>query len=74
MKRLMLAAGTAMLALTGAAPARVSPPEQATPATSRWATFRDAYIEELFRLDPGFALYQGHHDFDGRVQDWSRRG
>ncbi|SFP63716.1 DUF885 domain-containing protein [Sphingomonas rubra] len=73
MTRLML--GAAMLALVGAAPVQTVPlATGATQATSRWATFRDAYIEELFRLDPGFAIYQGRHDLDGRVQDWSPAG
>lgn len=78
MTRLMLAAGVAMLALTGAAPVQTNMQTDARPAAtqpaSRWATFRDAYMEELFRLDPGFAIYQGRHDLDGQVQDWSPAG
>ena len=53
------------LALIGAAPA---------PATSPWSTFRDATIEESFRLNPSNAVYQGRHDFDGRLADWSEAG
>lgn len=39
-----------------------------------WASFRDGYIEELFRLEPGFAVYQGRHDLDGHIEDWSPAG
>ena len=53
------------LALIGAAP---------VPATSPWSTFRDATIEKSFRLNPSNAVYQGRHDFDGRLADWSEAG
>lgn len=72
MKRLALAASLAALTLTGAAPVQTASPQAVQP--SRWTAFRDAYVEELFRLDPGFAIYQGRHDLDGRVQDWSSAG
>jgi len=66
----------AMLAATGVAGAQTaSPPARGIAAAATgWAPFRDAYVEELFRLDPGFAVYQGRHDFDGRIQDWSPAG
>ncbi|HZG47458.1 MAG TPA: DUF885 domain-containing protein [Allosphingosinicella sp.] len=30
--------------------------------------------EQYFALDPSFAVYQGRHDFDGRLPDWSQSG
>jgi len=39
-----------------------------------WASFRGNFIETLFRHDPYFAVYQGRHDFDGRLPDWSDAG
>ena len=75
-----LLASAALLALAGAAPAQQAarPANQApaaeAPRANGWTRFRDAYVEELFRLDPGFAIYQGRHDFDGQVQDWSPAG
>ena len=42
--------------------------------TSSWGAFRDAYIEGWFKLNPGFAVYQGRHDFDGKLPDWSAAG
>ena len=75
MRKLVLAASAAaMLATTGAAPVQTADRPAAARSASRWAAFRDAYVEELFRLDPGFAVYQGRHDFDGQVQDFSAAG
>ena len=75
MRKLALALSTAaMLATTGAAPVQTARKAAAAQPAGRWATFRDAYVEELFRLDPGFAVYQGRHDFDGQVQDFSAAG
>jgi uncharacterized protein (DUF885 family) len=39
-----------------------------------WAGFRDSFVERLFALDPAFAVYQGRHEFDGRLPDWSAQG
>jgi uncharacterized protein (DUF885 family) len=36
--------------------------------------FRNAFLERYFQLDPYFAVYQGRHDFDGRLPDWSEAG
>ncbi len=41
---------------------------------SDWAAFVDGFIEERFELDPSFAVYQGRHEFDGRLPDWSEEG
>lgn len=39
-----------------------------------WAKFRDGFIEGQFRIDPANAVYQGRHDFDGQLPDWSEAG
>ena len=47
----------------------------ATPApTDGWAQFRDGFVEGWFKLDPANAVYQGRHDFDGQLPDWSAAG
>lgn len=47
----------------------------ATPMPAKpWAQFRDDFIEGWFRLDPAGAVYQGRHDFDGGMADWSPAG
>ena len=43
-------------------------------AAKPWAPFRDAFIDGLFKLDPAFAVYQGKHDYDGGIPDWSPAG
>ncbi len=74
--RLGLALSVATLALVGATvperPAIAAPPA-AAPAAS-WAGFRDGFIEGWFRIDPAGAVYQGRHDFDGELGDWSPAG
>lgn len=43
-------------------------------ATQSWPAFRDGFVERLFQLDPYFAVYQGRHEYDGRLPDWSEAG
>ncbi|MEO7169575.1 MAG: DUF885 domain-containing protein [Sphingomonas sp.] len=76
MRRILLA-GIALLAVTACGPSETKPmsndAELALPTTS-WAAFRDAFIEGWFKLDPANAVYQGRHDFDGGLGDWSEAG
>lgn len=44
------------------------------PAATDWGKFRDATIEKWFTIDPAFAVYEGRHDFDGKLPDWSAAG
>lgn len=39
-----------------------------------WSAFRDGFIEDYFERNPTFAVYQGRHEHDGRLPDWSRQG
>jgi uncharacterized protein (DUF885 family) len=39
-----------------------------------WDGFSKDFIEGYFKHDPYFAVYQGRHDFDGRLPDWSEAG
>ena len=63
--RTRLAAALAALLLTSAAPA---------PRPAAWPAFRDGVVEQWFRIDPANAVYQGRHDFDGQLADWSEAG
>lgn len=65
--RMVTAVALAGAMLLGAAPVQ-------KPGADAWASFRDARVEQLFALDPSFAVYQGRHDFDGRLPDWSEAG
>jgi len=69
-----------MLAASVAACAAV-PPDTAGPAAAPAAApaadfnaFRDAFLQRYFELDPYFAVYQGRHEFDGQIPDWSDEG
>ncbi len=76
MRRILLA-GIALLAVTACGPSGTKPitndAELALPTTD-WPAFRDAFIEGWFKLDPANAVYQGRHDFDGGLGDWSEAG
>jgi len=75
-RKILLSLVTAsMLGLTASSGAQTPPPAaQAPPAQGSWAAFRDAFLEDYFRLNPDFAVYQGRHDFDGQLPDWSEAG
>lgn len=44
------------------------------PPKADWKSFSDAYIEATFKADPYFAVYQGRHEYDGILPDWSKAG
>ena len=43
-------------------------------AGAAWSSTRDALIEEYLKAQPAFAVYQGRHEFDGQLPDWSADG
>jgi hypothetical protein len=60
-----LLAGLACLALVSC--------KAATPAGD-WQGFTKTSIDKWMTLDPSFAVYQGAHQFDGKLPDWSAAG
>jgi uncharacterized protein (DUF885 family) len=64
------------LALAGCARSGSEPmqPNIETLPKSSWPAFRDAFVDGLFKLDPSYAVYQGKHEFDGQLPDWSPAG
>lgn len=40
----------------------------------QWDSFVSRFLDGYFALNPGFAVYQGRHDFDGKLPDWSAEG
>jgi hypothetical protein len=66
------------LVLTCVATGCRSQENTATPATGStagsWTPVRDALIEEYLKSHPAFAVYQGRHEFDGQLPDWSAEG
>jgi uncharacterized protein (DUF885 family) len=54
-----------------------SPSADAPPAavdSADWIKFVDGFLEGYFKLDPSHAIYQGRHEFDGQLPDWSKEG
>jgi uncharacterized protein (DUF885 family) len=76
----MKSSSLACAALAAFLAACQGPPETAAPAAptasegASWNAFRDAFIEGYFRLNPSYAVYQGRHEFDGQLADWSEAG
>lgn len=42
--------------------------------TPGWTRFRHGFVERWFALDPAYAVFQGRHEYDGRLPDWSAEG
>ncbi|MGL4312726.1 MAG: DUF885 domain-containing protein [Sphingomonas sp.] len=81
MRRLLAGAAMAMALSACAKPAANSEStadsKATTPvalSTASFPKFRDSFVERLFQLDPTYAVYQGRHDFDGQLPDWSPAG
>jgi len=60
-----LAAAAAALFLLGSCAPR---------AGGDWTSFQNHFIDQYFQLNPTFAAYQGRHEFDGRLPDWTEAG
>lgn len=68
---------TATGASAGANPAPASAATDETAAHSAsaaWVLFINDYIEASLAAHPAWAVYQGRHEFDGQMPDWSRSG
>ncbi len=70
---LLAAVSAAALLLGGCAMNRGSVP-QTRQAQADWPSFVNTFIEGSFTQMPDFAVYQGRHDFDGQLPDWTATG
>ena len=66
-------AGLATLLALTACNASDNKSATAQSATS-WTEFRDNFLAGYFPLNPNFAVYQGKHEYDGQLPDWSPEG
>lgn len=45
-----------------------------TPAHASWDSFSEQFLRDYFDANPQFAVYQGKHEYDGKLADWSEDG
>lgn len=43
-------------------------------SSSKWDTHVEQFLTDYFTANPTFAVYQGRHEFDGKLPDWSKAG
>jgi uncharacterized protein (DUF885 family) len=55
----------------GAAPKAEAPSTRAGTSSAAWDALSARYLERAFRRDPGLAVAEGRHEFDGRLMDMS---
>ncbi|MFN2501674.1 MAG: DUF885 domain-containing protein [Pyrinomonadaceae bacterium] len=70
----------AAAAICGTACTPASPPATNSPANSqgaanaKWDEYVEQFITDYFAANPHFAVYQGRHEFDGKLPDFSSDG
>jgi uncharacterized protein (DUF885 family) len=72
--RPILIASAMALALAAAGCKVSTTPDNGTAATAEqgdWPSFVNNFIEASFKANPGFAVSQGRHEFDGQISDLS---
>jgi hypothetical protein len=73
MRKTFLAATCALALALGACQAGGSG-NQAVHSSADWDSFVQRTIDGYMRLNPDFAVYQGKHEYDGQIPDWSPQG
>jgi hypothetical protein len=74
-KILLVSAAALALAISGCDVATTTGDDAAaTTANADWNKFVEGFIEATFKANPGFAVVQGRHEYDGQIADMSRAG
>ena len=75
-KHLLIAASVAAISITGACKKTDSGDTAVVAANdgSAWGGAVDTFLTGYFKVNPTFAIYQGKHEFDGQLPDWSPEG
>ena len=77
-RNLMIAASVTALSITGACKKVDRESESAEVATATestaWGDHIETFLDGYFKLAPTTAVYQGKHEFDGQLPDWSPEG
>jgi uncharacterized protein (DUF885 family) len=67
----------APVAAVAPAPASASspaPPAAPVSLAARWDAYVQGFLDDYFRANPTYAVYQGRHEYDGKLPDWSAKG
>jgi uncharacterized protein (DUF885 family) len=64
--RVSLAAALALLSFAGSCKSHPRPEE--------WDAYVQHFLDDYFRANPTFAVFQGKHEYDGQFPDWSVAG
>jgi len=75
---IIMVLGASLLSLTGC-DRSPEPNARATEPPSpvvnvEWVTYIDDFVAGHYRANPHFAVWQGRHEFDGQMPDWSAEG
>lgn len=75
---IVLVLSASWLSLTGCdrspeSNARATEPPAAV-VNVEWSKYVDEFVGSYFRANPNFAVWQGRHEFDGKMPDWSAEG
>src|SRR5262245_1073310 len=70
------------LALISAGCQQAAPPANQTVNTNtnsksksaEWDAYVEKFLDSYFAANPHFAVYQGKHEYDGKLPDWSEEG
>ena len=74
---LLIAVSVAAISITGGCKKVDGDAETAVIAVnngSAWGKYVETFLEGYFKVNPTFAVYQGKHEFDGLLPDWSPEG
>ena len=76
---LMIAASVVALSVTGACKKADTDNDTQTAAvtatdSSAWGNYIETFLDGYFKIAPTTAVYQGKHEFDGQLPDWSPQG
>jgi uncharacterized protein (DUF885 family) len=75
LKQAALAVSLATLVITGGCKKVDGDPSAVTANDgSEWGGFVEKFLDGYFKINPTFAVYQGKHEFDGQLPDWSPEG
>jgi uncharacterized protein (DUF885 family) len=76
-RHLLIAASVAAISITGACKKADSDTATTTVAAndgSAWGGYIETFLDGYFKLAPTTAVYQGKHEYDGQLPDWSPEG